>query len=59
MEVNKKLNIYVSWENLRFEVPDPQDKKGPNKVILNGLNGHVKPGELVAVIGYYKFCLCK
>lgn len=51
MEINKKLNIYVSWENLRFEVPDPQDKKAPKKVILHGLTGHVKPGELVAVIG--------
>ena len=47
---SKKLNIYASWEDLRFEVPDPHDKK-QTKMILNGLNGHVTPGQLVAVIG--------
>lgn len=44
------MNVYVSWENLRFEVPDPDDKNA-TKVILDNLNGHVLPGELVAVIG--------
>ena len=44
------LPIYLSWENLRFQVPDPQNK-GEIKTILHGLNGHVKPGELVAIIG--------
>ena len=48
-----KLPIYVSWENLTFKVPDKQNKeeKGAIKTILHGLNGHVKPGELVAIIG--------
>lgn len=48
-----KLPIYLSWENLTFEVPDKQNKenKGAMKTILHGLNGHVKPGELVAIIG--------
>jgi len=44
------LEVYVSWENLYFKVPDPKDKK-KTKIILNDLNGCVKPGELVAVIG--------
>ena len=45
------LQIYISWENLRFEVEDKESKKNKLKTILNGLNGNVKPGELVAVIG--------
>ena len=45
-----RLPIYVSWENLTFKVPDPHNK-GQIKTILHGLNGHVKPGELVAIIG--------
>ena len=48
--VNHKLNVFVSWADLKFTVPDPNDKK-QTKTILKGLNGHVKPGELVAVIG--------
>ena len=44
------LEIYVSWKNLSFKVVDPKDKK-KRKIILNDLNGCVKPGELVAVIG--------
>jgi len=44
------LDIYVSWKNLSFSVPDPKDKN-KNKIILENLNGCVKPGELIAVIG--------
>jgi len=44
------LEIYVSWQNLSFKVPDPKDKK-KTQTILHNLNGCVKPGELIAVIG--------
>eukprot|EP01084_Bolivina_argentea_P128591 227278_1 len=47
---HQNLDIYVSWQNLSFKVPDPKNKK-KTKIILNDLNGCVKPGELVAVIG--------
>ena len=45
----KQLPIYVSWENLRFEVPGSE--KGKSKTILKNLNGHIKPGELIGIIG--------
>ena len=44
------LDIYISWKNLSFTVPDPKNKK-KQKLILENLNGCVKPGELIAVIG--------
>eukprot|EP01083_Nonionella_stella_P195902 721186_1 len=46
---DNNLDIYVSWKNLSFTVPNKEKKK--NKIILDNLNGCVKPGELVAVIG--------
>eukprot|EP01083_Nonionella_stella_P225530 801704_1 len=44
------MEIYVSWKDLSFTVPDPKDKKN-TKTILDNLNGCVKPGQLIAVIG--------
>lgn len=48
--VASKINVYLSWKDLKLEVPDPNNAK-ETKCILKGLNGHVKPGQLVAVIG--------
>ena len=48
---HKSLPIYVSWKDLCFSVPDRNDKEKKSKMILDGLNGSVNPGELVAVIG--------
>eukprot|EP01084_Bolivina_argentea_P263826 446696_1 len=44
------FQIYVSWKNLQFQVPDPNDKK-QTKMILNDLSGCAKPGEVIGMIG--------
>jgi ABC-type multidrug transport system ATPase subunit len=39
-----------SWNDLSYSVPDPKDKKALRS-LLQGMNGVVKSGQVVAIMG--------
>jgi len=43
--------VSLSWKNISLEVNIKKNKKKVKKTILNGINGHANPGQLVVIMG--------
>jgi ABC-type multidrug transport system fused ATPase/permease subunit len=49
-ELTEKPPITLSWENLTYTI-GAGTKKSPEKVILDNVEGWIRPGEVVAIMG--------
>lgn len=50
-ESSKGHGAYMSWENLSYAVDVKKGKQVEKLTLLDGINGYVRPGMLMALMG--------